>query len=129
MFVGRWNPFHRGHDYIIRQKLDKGIPVLICIRDMEPDEKNPFKAEEVKQMLEAAYPDEDVITMIIPNIESIVVGRNVGYSVEEIKPPEHIKMISATDIRNKIKTGDPTWKQNVLPGVATWLESYYAKKE
>ncbi len=42
MFVGRWQPMHNGHKWLISQKLDKGIPILICVRDIPPDAKNPF---------------------------------------------------------------------------------------
>jgi adenylyl-sulfate kinase len=39
LFIGRWQPFHKGHDYIIRKKLDENIPVLIAVRDTPIDEK------------------------------------------------------------------------------------------
>ena len=39
--------------------------------------------------------------MIIPDIESVNYGRNVGYEIIEHEPPEEIKEISATKIRNE----------------------------
>ena len=41
--------------------------------------------------------------IIIPDIESINIGRGVGYDVIEHCPPDDIKDISATAIRNKMK--------------------------
>jgi hypothetical protein len=38
--------------------------------------------------------------MIIPDIESINYGRDVGYEIIEHLPPDDIKEISATKIRN-----------------------------
>ena len=42
MFIGRWQPWHSGHKWLIDQRLNEGKNVLICIRDIQPDEKNPF---------------------------------------------------------------------------------------
>ena len=113
MFIGRWQPFHNGHKWLMSQKLDEGLPILICVRDIPPDEKNPFTTEQTVKMLEKAYEDHDVIVMAIPDIDSVNYGRGVGYGIIEHVPPEDVGFISATDIRNKIKEGDDSWKQNV----------------
>ena len=42
MFIGRWQPWHNGHQWLIDQRLTEGKNVLICIRDVMPDEKNPY---------------------------------------------------------------------------------------
>ena len=126
VFIGRWQPMHLGHEWLIRKKLDRGIPVLIMVRDIPPDEKNPFATEETVDMIKTAFKDEDVEVMVIPDIESVNWGRGVGYETNEFKPPEDIKRISATDIRKRIKSGDDSWKDFVNPYVAEWLKSYYA---
>ena len=36
MFIGRWQPWHDGHRWLIDQRLEQGKNVLICIRDIEP---------------------------------------------------------------------------------------------
>lgn len=113
MFVGRWQPMHNGHKWLISQKLNEGVPVLICVRDIPPDEKNPFTTEQTVKMLETAYEDQDVVVMAIPDIESVNYGRGVGYGIIEHVPPEDIGFISATDIRNKIASGDDSWKEKV----------------
>ena len=41
LFIGRWQPLHLGHQELFKQVLDKGDKVLIAIRDMPTDEKNP----------------------------------------------------------------------------------------
>jgi nicotinamide mononucleotide adenylyltransferase len=125
-FIGRWQPYHLGHEWLIRKKLDLGIPVLILVRDILPDEKNPFTTEETVSMIRAAFPTEDVKVQVIPDIESVNWGRGVGYETNEFKPPEDIKRISATDIRNRIESGDDSWRDFVNPHVAEWLEDYYA---
>ena len=51
------------------------------------------------------FPDEVNVGTIdfveMPDIESINYGRDVGYDIIEHKPPEDIKEISGTKIRNK----------------------------
>ena len=102
MFVGRWQPLHNGHKWLIGQKLNEGIPVLICVRDIPPDEKNPFTTEQTIDMLETAYVDDDVKILSIPDIESINYGRGVGYEVIEHVPPQQVGEISATKIRKEM---------------------------
>ena len=46
IFIGRYQPYHHGHINLVMQKMDQGIPALIMVRDIEPDEKNPFTIEE-----------------------------------------------------------------------------------
>ena len=107
MFIGRWQPWHLGHRWLIDQRLNNGKNVLICIRDVEPSEKQPWTADEVMLNLSKELKDllnEGKIKIIkIPDIESINYGRGVGYEVIEHIPPEDIKEISATKIRAKMR--------------------------
>ena len=107
MFVGRWQPLHKGHQELFKQSMDEGKNVLICIRDIKPDEKNPFTAEEVKENITNFYSQEyiegKVRVMIIPDICSIEFGRGVGYDIIERVPPQEIGEISATKIREEMK--------------------------
>ena len=34
MFIGRWQPWHKGHRWLIDQRLNEGKNVLICIREV-----------------------------------------------------------------------------------------------
>ncbi len=117
MFVGRWQPFHNGHKWLINQKLDEGVPVLICVRDIPPDAKNPFTTRQTMHMLETVYEGSDVVVMSIPDIESVNYGRGVGYDITEHVPPKNIGFISATQIRKQIKEGSVEWKENVDPKI------------
>ena len=81
--------------------------MLLCIRDVPVDEKNPWTAHEIlmnlsselKELLETGR----LHIMKIPNIESINIGRGVGYDVIEHIPPADIHDISATKIREQMK--------------------------
>ncbi len=107
LFCGRWQPLHAGHKYIFQEALDMGDNVLICIRDVKPDEKNPFTSEQVKTNIENEYADlieqGKVAVMIIPDIKSVNFGRGVGYDIIEHVVPEEISTISATKIREQMK--------------------------
>ena len=107
MYIGRWQPWHQGHRWLIDQRLDDGKNVLICIRDIEPDEKNPWTSKEVEANLQIELKDlveQDRVKIItIPDIESINIGRGVGYDIIEHVPPEKIRDVSATNIRKQMK--------------------------
>lgn len=113
LFIGRFQPPHVGHMWLFNQKLDQGVPVLIAIRDIEPDEKNPLYAEQVKSLWEKVYAGKDVEVIIIPDIESVNWGRGVGYQTLEHVPPSDIANISATQIRKEIREGSENWKTMV----------------
>ena len=124
LFIGRWQPFHNGHKWLIDQKLSQGQPILIAVRDIPPDEKNPLTTGETLNILNAAYAGQDVQVISIPDIESVNYGRGVGYEINEFVPPEDVGYISATDIRNQIRSGDEGWKSNVDDSVHDLVEKY-----
>ena len=114
LFIGRYQSPHKGHQTIFNEYLDKGLPVLIAIRDVATDENNPLTAEEVKAIWEKIYEGNDLVkVIIIPDIASVNYGRGVGYEVKEIQVTSNIANISATSIRNQIKLGEEGWKEFV----------------
>ena len=128
MFIGRWQPMHNGHKWLISQKLNEEVPVLICVRDIPPDDKNPFTTEQTVEMIEKVYQNEDVQVMVIPDIESVNWGRGVGYGTIEHQPPADIGFISATAIRNAISEEDDSWKQNVADSIHDLVVIYLKER-
>lgn len=115
IFIGRFQPYHYGHINLIQQKLDEGTPALILVRDIEPDKENPFTTKQTVEMIEKYHhsKNDDVQVMIIPDIESVNFGRGVGYEVNEYQPTTQISSISATKIREYVKSGNDSWKEMV----------------
>lgn len=107
IFIGRWQPLHDGHKAMFQKAMQEGKNVLICIRDVEVDEKNPFTSEQVKENIEMNYASffkqDEVKVIIIPDVCSVEFGRGVGYDIIEHLPPMKIAEISATKIREEMK--------------------------
>ena len=107
-FAGRWQPLHKGHLWLINERLKEGYNVWLGIRDVKPDEKNPWTAEQILEMvkegeLKDLINEGKVLPTIIPDIESINYGRGVGYDIIEHVQPTEIGDISATSIREQMK--------------------------
>jgi nicotinic acid mononucleotide adenylyltransferase len=126
LFIGRYQSPHKGHQTIFNTYLDKGLPILIAIRDTPIDEKNPLSAFEVKSLWEKVYENNDLVKVIvIPDIASVNYGRGVGYDVNEIKVDTSIANISATQIRDDIRSNNNSWKEFVDEKIWGDLENLF----
>ena len=107
LFIGRWQPWHEGHRWLIDQRLNEGKNVWIGIRNVEPSKNQPWTPHEVMMNIQEELNDliEEgrIFISIVPDIESVNYGRGVGYEIIEHVPPEEIKKVSATKIRAKLK--------------------------
>lgn len=117
MFVGRWQPLHEGHVKLFQQAVLEGKNLLICVRDGEVNDKNPYTSKQVKKAIKAMSKNwwtEDILPLIdklkpkvkviiIPDICSVEFGRGVGYDIIEHIPPTEIAEISATKVREQMR--------------------------
>lgn len=104
LFVGRWQPFHEGHKALVETVLKKGKPVVIAIRDTEIDHNNPLSTFERWSIIqkELANYGDLVKIVVIPDIDEICYGRNVGYAIRKIDLDGQTESISSTKIRNQL---------------------------
>jgi len=112
MYVGRWQNWHKGHEWLLNQQLDKGKDVWVAIRNVPTDENNLKTAQQVMMDLsEEPFFKENshkIQISIIPDIDSINYGRGVGYGVIYHEPPADVAVISGTAIRTGHMTPDGT---------------------
>ena len=104
LFIGRYQPFHAGHQRLIEEGLKRVGQVCIAVRDTQhTDEKNPLSFFDVSRRIEAALrPHAGRFVIVpLPNITHVFYGRDVGYVVERIVLDEATEAISATETRKK----------------------------
>lgn len=103
LYVGRWQNWHAGHEWLVNQQLEKGKNIWVAIRDVEQDENNPKTAQQIlSELSKEPFFSENtdrILLSIIPDIDSINYGRGVGYEVIYHEPPTNIAEISGTKIR------------------------------
>ena len=129
LFIGRYQSPHKGHMHIFDTFLKEDKPVLIAIRDIEPDAANPLSTTEVKLLWEKVYAANPLVkVIIIPDIESVNYGRGVGYAINEINVPDTVAAISATEIRRQVIAGETDWKKFVDTNIHEMLTGYLQSK-
>jgi cytidyltransferase-like protein len=103
LFVGRWQPFHKGHKKLVESVLKQGKQVVIAIRDTEISKQNPFTVSERWTMIQKQLRKygELVKIITIPDIDEVCYGRDVGFGVRRNYLKDEIEKISATSIRKK----------------------------
>lgn len=101
LFVGRWQPFHKGHKALIEMVLKTGKPVVIAIRDTEISHSNPYSTQERWTIIQKSLRKygELVKCIVIPDIDEICYGRDVGYEIRRIDLDRKTESISGTKTR------------------------------
>ncbi|PIS02147.1 MAG: adenylyl-sulfate kinase [Chlamydiae bacterium CG10_big_fil_rev_8_21_14_0_10_42_34] len=124
LFIGRWSPFHKGHfkimEKVIAENPDR--PVMIFVRDRKGER---WSARVRKEMVEASMKAMNIkaSVKIIPDIDSVNWGRDVGYLPRMIDVDPDTASISGTAIRKGFDLETEEWKNFVCPGVFEFLEN------
>ena len=113
--LGRWQPWHDGHQALFKRCYAKTGQVIIQVRDVQGasggdgQDDNPFDWDTVCANIEEGLLKDDFKRgieyeiMLVPNIINITYGRGVGYSFEEEVFDKSVTEISATKIRQKLR--------------------------
>ena len=113
--LGRWQPWHSGHQELFKRCIAKTGQVIIQVRDVQGasggqgQDDNPFDWDQVCKNIENGLSVDgfkrgiEYEIMLVPNIVNITYGRGVGYSFEEEVFGENITSISSTKIRQKLR--------------------------
>ncbi|MBR0865884.1 adenylyl-sulfate kinase [Bradyrhizobium diazoefficiens] len=106
LFIGRYQPFHTGHQRLIEEGLRRVGQVCIAVRDTHgTSASDPLPYFAVRQRIEAALSAHagKFVVVPLPNVTNVFYGRDVGYSVERIVLDNDIEAISATEVRRLIQ--------------------------
>lgn len=101
LFIGRWAPFHEGHQALIESVLSTGKPVVIAIRDTPPSRDNPFSTSERWSRIQEALQQWGSLVriIVIPDIDEVCYGRDVGYGIRKIDLDAALETVSGTKKR------------------------------
>lgn len=104
LFIGRWQPFHQGHKTLIETVLKKRKPVVVAIRDTEIDHDNPFSTFERWSMIQKALAEYGglVKIIVIPDIDEVCYGRDVGYGIRKIELDQRLESVSGAKTRKQL---------------------------
>lgn len=124
LFMGRWCPFHKGHVAMIEEVLKDhpSAELLLLVKDSDYD---PISAKDRKIIVEMWLEESGIPgrVIIIPDATGIYYGRSVGYEVRKVELSSEMEDISATKIRQMIRTGDDSWKDIVAsPSIVPLIE-------
>lgn len=106
IYIGRFQPFHKGHEELLKKAIKRYGQVAILVMDSEGiNKKNPFSFSYVKKkILDKIFIYKDVVKIVkIPVVGSVIYGRKVGYKIQRIKLKKKLEKISATNIRKTLK--------------------------
>jgi adenylylsulfate kinase len=103
--LGRYQPWHEGHEALKNEARKRTEQVLIGVRNTHgTSEKDPLSYQEVEaRIFETSGPNnKNNLVLKLPNITNIVYGRDVGYKIEHVELPAEIQAISATQRRKEM---------------------------
>jgi len=152
LYIGRFQPFHRGHLSAVKQALEHVDNLYIAIGSSQYDhtEDNPFTAKERAEMIRLTLEEHGLINRcevfelpdihdnekwtthvrkIIPPFDMVFVGDNGlvrelfgRFDKADVLEVEHEVNISATKIRCAMARG-LGWESHVSPGVAGYIKT------
>ena len=104
--LGRFQPWHKGHQKLFEKIILKTGQVNIMVKDVHKIGDNPYSFKFIKRRISKALIDykSRIKISLAPNISYVCYGRTVGYKVEKIKMPKKIESISATKIRKNLRS-------------------------
>ena len=103
LFIGRYQPPHKGHVTLMQGVLAEGRKICIALRDTTKSKDDPLSTSERRSIFERIFAQEiakgRVKIISIPDIDEVCYGRKVGYQLREIRLDKAIEGISGTRIR------------------------------
>ena len=137
LFVGRFQPLHKGHLWVIKKILEENEKIIIVIGSSEEkfSERNPLTTEQRQILIEKALEESGIDKknyLIIP-VHDI---NNIELWVEHLNKhvPKYDKIYTGSDLVKKCYQKNPTAKvidlnRDFFPISATEIREKIIKKE
>lgn len=156
IYIGRFQPFHKGHLEVVKRALKEARHLMIIVAvPLMVSKKDPFSAEQRKEMIEKALKaegidrfkvyiiqdipsDEEYVTHIrnhVPNFNVVYVGdnklnerlfREAGYKVINSR---RYYDISSTKVRENMLKNSGEWKKMVPKVVVEYVEKKHLERK
>lgn len=132
VFIGRFQPLHKGHIALFDSVLEEGGKILILIMRTDVNQRNPFSLQERLDMFNKVYPREKFKQQVrigsIPPVLTINVGRKCGYKLRRLNSMGK-EEISATRIRDLVRAGLHGWRVETPPQIHKIIRDNKVLKE
>lgn len=151
LFIGRFQPFHKGHIYCVKKLLKSFDEVIIVVGSAQESrtKKNPFTAGERVEMIRLSFKSElsRILILPVPDINNhpywvshilsyvpkfdevysnnelvLELFKEKGFSVKEIGLFKR-KQYEGSKIRFLLNKSNHLWKKFVIKKVSTFIES------
>ncbi|MBU3913319.1 MAG: nicotinamide-nucleotide adenylyltransferase [Nanoarchaeota archaeon] len=156
LYIGRFQPFHKGHLEVVKSALKEAKHLIIVIAvPLKKIDKDPFSADERKEMIEKVLKDERIsnfslyivpdipsdeeyvahIRNHVPNFNVVYVGDNklnerlfkeAGFKVINSR---RYYNISSTKVREDMLKQGNAWKKVVPNAVVEYIERKHLEKK
>ena len=145
LFIGRFQPLHKGHLSAIKQAVNGSDKLIICVgssqKSNEPE--NPFSFEERKKMIELSvsgnckiFPLEDMennslwakqVEKVCGKFDAVYTGnplvkKLLSEAGHKVFPVKIFPCASATKIREMMADGNSEWKEFVPKPAVKFVE-------
>ncbi len=152
LFIGRFQPFHHGHQFAVKKLLKKYPEVVLVIGSSEDSytTENPFTCGERIEMIRLCFTKSEIAKLVIVPVPDVNDNRIwVDHMLMHIPPVDDVysnnqlvKMLfskhgilvktmpffdrgpkEGTNIRKMMSEDDGSWVKHIPPKTAEYLES------
>ena len=150
--VGRFQPFHNGHQALVKAALEDCVEVAVGVgsSNAKPSLRNPFTFDERREMVHAVFPQVQVVPLpdihdplrwvdhvvtLLGRVDKVFgndeasVGLFEDAGIRVVRPGlVERDQFEASTIRMQMAEGDPAWRKAVPAAVSPLLDRFDATK-
>jgi len=106
-YIGRFQPFHKGHQAMIEKILEECEICVVLIRGTKKSIDNPYDAHDIEEKIWEWTEKNDISHRVDTEViddkgadMTVYYGRKVGWDFKELKLDKETEGISASKIRD-----------------------------